>query len=91
MAGYHEHTHQKRSFMNRAERATGEMSCKFCGKTFNRRFNLKRHESDYCPLRHENSDTDDDSHDMKSDDDDISTASNSKHTQSCEADGSEWK
>ena len=65
------------------------MSCKFCGKTFNRRFNLKRHESDYCPLRHENSDTDDDSQDMKSDDDDISTASNSEHTQSSEVDGSE--
>ena len=65
------------------------MSCKFCGKTFNRRFNLKRHESDYCPLRHENSDTDDESQDIKSDDDDISTASNSEHTQSSEADESE--
>ena len=64
------------------------MSCKFCGKTC-RRFNLKRHESDYCPLRHENSDTDDESQNMKSDDDDISTASNSEHTQSSEADGSE--
>ena len=50
---------------------------------------MKRHESDYCPLRHENSDTDDESQDMKSDDDDISTASNSEHTQSSEADGSE--
>ena len=50
---------------------------------------MKRHESDYCPLRHENSDTDDDSQDMKSDDDDISTASNSEHTQSSEVDGSE--
>ena len=50
---------------------------------------MKRHESDYCPFRHENSDTDDDSQDMKSDDDDISTASNSEHTQSSEADGSE--
>ena len=65
------------------------MSCKFCGKTFNSDFNLKRHESDYCPLRHENSDTDDDSQDMKSYDDDISTASNSEHTQSPEADVSE--
>ena len=42
-----------------------------------------------CPLRHGNSDTDDDSQDMKSDDDDISAASNSEHTQSSEADGSE--
>ena len=42
-----------------------------------------------CPLRHENSDPDDESQDMKSDDDDISTASNSEHTQSSEADGSE--
>ena len=50
---------------------------------------MKRHESDYCPLRHENSDTDDEFQDMKSDDDDISTASNSEHTQSSEADGSE--
>ena len=50
---------------------------------------MKRHESDYCPLRHENSNTDDDSQDVKSDDDDISTASNSEHTQSSEADASE--
>ena len=40
----------------------------------------------YCLLRHENSDTDDDSQDIKLDDDDISTASNSDHTQSSEAD-----
>ena len=65
------------------------MSSKFCGKAYNRRLNLKRHESDYFLLRHESSDTDDHSQGMKSDDDDISTASNSKHTQSSETDGSE--
>ena len=50
---------------------------------------MKRHKSDYRPLRHENSDTDDDSQDMKSDADDISAASNSEHTQSSVTDESE--
>ena len=27
------------------------MSCKFCGKAFNRGFNLRRHEKEYCPLK----------------------------------------
>ena len=27
------------------------MSCKFCGKVFNRGFNLRRHEDEYCPLK----------------------------------------
>ena len=29
------------------------MSCKFCGKVFNRGFNLRRHENEYCPLKSE--------------------------------------
>ena len=29
------------------------MSCKFCGNAFNRGFNLRRHESEYCPLKSE--------------------------------------
>ena len=27
------------------------MSCKFCGKAFNRGFNLRRHKNEYCPLK----------------------------------------
>ena len=26
------------------------MSCQFCGKQFNRGYNLRRHENEYCPL-----------------------------------------
>ena len=29
------------------------MSYKFCGKAFNRGFNLRRHENEYCPLKSE--------------------------------------
>ena len=29
------------------------MSCKFCGKAFDRGFNLRRHENEYCPLKSE--------------------------------------
>ena len=29
------------------------MSCKFCEKTSNRGFNLRRHEKEYCPLNSE--------------------------------------
>ena len=31
------------------------MNCRFCGKSFNRGFNLRRHESEYCPLQDHNS------------------------------------
>ena len=27
------------------------MNCRFCGKAFNRGFNLRRHENEYCPLK----------------------------------------
>ena len=29
----------------------GSINCRFCGKSFNRGFNLRRHESEYCPLQ----------------------------------------
>ena len=32
------------------------MSCKFCRKAFNRGFNLRRHENEYCPLKNEERD-----------------------------------
>ena len=31
------------------------MNCRFCGKSFNRGFNLRRHESEYCPSQYYNS------------------------------------
>ena len=31
------------------------MNCRFCGKSFSRGFNLRRHESEYCPLQDHNS------------------------------------
>ena len=31
------------------------MNCRFCGKSFNRGFNLRRYESEYCPLQDHNS------------------------------------
>jgi L-arabinose isomerase len=41
------------------------MSCQFCGKQFNRGYNLRRHEKEYCPLGAQErnmSQTDSDSH-----------------------------
>ena len=33
------------------------MSCKFCRKVFNRGFNLRRHENDYCSLKNQERET----------------------------------
>jgi len=64
------------------------MSCRFCGKQFNRGFNLHRHESDYCSLRYydpeqemneEHHSNDDETH-YSSEDDDKSTTSESMAT-----------
>jgi hypothetical protein len=64
------------------------MSCKFCGKYFNRRFNLHRHENEYCRFRDDESETDHNPTPTESEDD-MSTASNSDATQSSEPDASQ--
>ncbi len=35
------------------------MNCQYCGREFNKGYNLRRHENDYCPAR-ENGDADSD-------------------------------
>ena len=48
------------------------MSCQFCGRHFNRGYNLRRHEQEYCPLREQEKNmyqTDLDSQDRDSQDD----------------------
>ena len=53
------------------------MSCKFCRKQFNRGYNLRRHEKEYCPLRAQErnmSQTDSDSQERDFQDD-VSTTS----------------
>ena len=50
------------------------MSCKFCGKKFNRGFNLRRHEQEYCPQKDPERDmSETDSQGMDSEDDASST------------------
>ena len=52
-------------------RASGN-SCQFCGKKYNRGYNLRRHEKEYCPLREQErnmSQTDSDSQERDFQDD----------------------
>ena len=50
------------------------MSCKFCGKKFNRGFNLRRHEQEYCAQKDPERDMSETrSHVMDSEDDASST------------------
>ena len=51
------------------------MSCKFCGKAFNRGFNLHRHENEYCLLKSEEREmSETESHTMDSEDDASTTS-----------------
>ena len=53
------------------------MSCQFCGRHFNRGYNLRRHEKEYCPIREQErnmSQTDSDSQERDFQDD-VSTTS----------------
>ena len=52
------------------------MSCKFCGKVFNRGFNLVRHQNEYCSLKnHEIEISETESNQTMDSEDDASTAS----------------
>ena len=51
------------------------MSRKLCGKAFNRGFNLRRHENEYCPLKSEEREmSETESHTMDSEDDASTTS-----------------
>ena len=50
------------------------MSCKFCGKTFNRGFNLRRHEKD-CPLKDQDREISETESQTMDSEDDASTTS----------------
>ena len=51
------------------------MSCKFCGKAFNRGFNLRRHENEYCPLKSEKREMSETESQTMDSEDDASTTS----------------
>ena len=51
------------------------MSCKFCGKAFNRGFNLRRHENEYCPLRDQEREMSETENQAMNSGDDASTSS----------------
>ena len=66
-------------------------SCQFCGKQFNRGYNLPRHEKEYCPLRAQErnmSQTDSDSQERDFQDD-VSTTSTDVSETSMRTDKSE--
>ena len=51
------------------------MSCKFCGKAFNRGSNLRRHENEYCPLKSEEREMSETESQTMDSEDDASTTS----------------
>ena len=56
------------------------MNCQYCGRTFNRGYNLRRHEDEYCPYREEDNSSDECSPPKKfrnteDDEDDVSSSS----------------
>ena len=55
--------------------STRRMSCQFCDKKFNRSFNLRRHEQEYCPQKDQGRDMlETESNAMDSEDDASSTS-----------------
>ena len=67
------------------------MNCQYCGREFNKGYNLRRHENDYCPAR-ENCDADsDDEMTTRHTDEEMSSSSredeNSENDETDESDG----
>ena len=56
--------------------SANRMSCKFCGKIFNRCFNLRRHEKD-CPLKDQDREISETESQTMDSEDDASTTSTS--------------
>ena len=54
------------------------MSCKFCGKAFNRGFNLRPHENEYCPLKDQEREMSETESQAMDSGDDASTSSTDK-------------
>ena len=56
------------------------MNCQYCGRVFNRGYNLRRHEDEYCEYREEDNNSDEcsppkKSRDAEDDEDDVSSSS----------------
>ena len=67
------------------------MNCQYCGRVFNRGYNFRRHEDEYCPYREQDNSSDDCSPAKKSrgaegDEDDVSSSSCDENSEYSEDD-----
>ena len=67
------------------------MNCQYCGRVFNRGYNLRRHEDEYCPYREQDNSSDDcssakNSRGAEDDEDDVSSSSCDENSEYSEDD-----